>query len=126
MSFYKTLRKNPSLTADDKIDRIDARLAALEPRFRETFGTRVPAWAELLDWIERVEFEIAPTPSNQYSFAKRRWRFTRTLPAVTHSGSMLDLGCGLGTDALVLHLATGVRIAGIDMDELSLRTCTVR
>jgi SAM-dependent methyltransferase len=126
MNFYKTLRKNLSVTADDKIARIDARLAALEPRFHEAFGSRVPQWAELLDWIERVEFEIATTAANQYSFAKRRWRFTRTLPAITSSGSLLDLGSGLGTDAILLHLATGVRIAGIDMDDLSLRTCAVR
>jgi SAM-dependent methyltransferase len=39
---------------------------------------------------------------------------------------MLDLGCGLGTDAILLHLASGVRIAGIDMDDLSLRTCAIR
>jgi SAM-dependent methyltransferase len=126
MNFYKRLRKDPTLTREQKIARIDDRLGALAPRFAAAFGATRPSWRHLLDWIERVEFEIPPTPVSQYSLMKRRWRFDSTIPAMRPRSRLLDLGCGLGTDAILLHVATGVRVAGIDMDDLSLDTCRVR
>jgi SAM-dependent methyltransferase len=80
----------------------------------------------VLDWIERVEFEIADTPRNLSSRAKRRWRFSTTIPDVMTRGTLLDVGCGLGTDAILLHLATAVRITGIDMDPMSLEVGAAR
>jgi SAM-dependent methyltransferase len=125
VNFYKQLRKDPGLTASEKVARIDARLSSLEERFAQAFPVR-PAWRDLLAWIERVEFGIELTPGAAYSFAKREWRFARTIPSIDGAGRLLDLGCGLGTDAILLHLTTGVRITGIDMDDLSLETCRVR
>ena len=126
MNFYKQLRKNPSLSREEKVERIDAYLTSLAPRFRQTFGTARPDWRDLIAWIEKIEFQIPWTAVNRYSGMKRMWRFSTTIPAVTTSGRMLDVGCGLGTDAILLHLSTGVRIVGIDMDDLSLDICRVR
>jgi len=126
MNYYKELRKNASLTRAEKVERIDAYLTTLAPRFRQTFGTARPPWRALLGWIEEVEFQIPWNAVNRYSGMKRMWRFSTTIPALTTAGRMLDVGCGLGTDAILLHLSTGVRIAGIDMDDLSLETCRVR
>lgn len=126
MNFYKKLRKDPSLSLPEKTALIRSRLESLEPQFRSAFGSKRPAWPALLEWIEEVEFELGPTPVNRYSLLKRRWRFSQTIPRIDRPGPMLDLGCGLGTDSLLLHVATGVSIAGIDMDEPSLATCSVR
>jgi SAM-dependent methyltransferase len=126
VNFYKRLRKDPGLTTSEKVARIDTRLSSLGEQFEQAFGRTRPAWQDLLSWIERIEFEIEPTPRAQYSFAKRLWRFARTIPLIDGTGRMLDLGCGLGTDAILLHLSTGVHITGIDMDDLSLETCRVR
>ena len=126
MNYYKELRKDASLTREEKVQRIDAYLTSLAAPFRQAFGARRPHWRDLLGWIEEVEFQIPWTAVNRYSAMKRMWRFQTTIPAVTTTGRMLDVGCGLGTDAILLHLSTGVRIAGIDMDDLSLDTCRVR
>jgi SAM-dependent methyltransferase len=125
MNYYKQLRKMASLTREEKVARIDAHLDSLAANFRQSFGDRRPQWMDLLRWIEEVEFQIQATPVNVYSRMKRAWRFATTIPKLD-AGRMLDVGSGLGTDAILLHLSTGVRIAGIDMDDLSLDTCRVR
>jgi SAM-dependent methyltransferase len=127
MNFYKALRKRTDLSIADKVQQIAARLRSLEPDWHRVFGGRRPAWGELLDWIEAVEFEIPHTPRNISSREKRRWRFSTTIPLMpSGGGDMLDVGCGLGTDSVLLHLATGVRVTGIDMDPMSLETGAVR
>lgn len=126
MNFYKALRKKPSLSIEEKIRQIEARLRSLEPAWNQEFRGRQPEWHEVLDWVERIEFEIADTPRNLLSRGKRRWRFSSTIPHLGRPAMMLDVGCGLGTDAVLLHMATGVRITGIDMDPMSLETGAVR
>ena len=126
MNFYKSLRKKTALSIPQKVDQIADRLRSLEPIWDRDFGTRRPDWNELLEWIERVEFEIADTPRNISSREKRRWRFLTTIPLMGQGGRMLDVGCGLGTDSVLLHMATDVRITGIDMDPMSLETGAVR
>lgn len=126
MNFYKTLRKKPGLSIEEKVRQIQTRLHSLEPAWDREFRGRRPEWPEVLDWVERVEFEIADTPRNLLSRAKRRWRFSSTIPILGRSGTMLDVGCGLGRDSVLLHPATGVQVTGIDMDPMSLETGAVR
>ena len=126
MNFYKTLRKKIDLSIDEKVERIAARLRSLEPAWDRDFRGARPTWSELLEWVERVEFEISDSPRNIASREKRRWRFLTTIPLMKTGGRMLDVGCGLGTDSVILHLATGVRVTGIDMDPMSLETGAVR
>jgi SAM-dependent methyltransferase len=126
MNFYKTLRKKPELSVAEKVERIAVRLRSLEAAWDREFGRQRPEWRQLLDWIERVEFEIPDTPRNLLSRAKRQWRFTAAMPLIGKGRTMLDVGCGLGTDSVLLHLATGVRITGVDMDQMSLETGAVR
>jgi len=126
MNFYKTLRKRTDLTIPDKVERIAARLRSFDSKWTEDFGGTRPVWGELLDWVERIEFEIPDTPRNVSSREKRRWRFSTTIPLMASGGRMLDVGCGLGTDSVLLHMATGVRVTGIDMDPMSLETGAVR
>jgi len=126
MNFYKALRKKSELSVAEKVGQIAARLRSLEPEWDRSFGGRRPTWTELLEWVERVEFEITDTPRHLWSREKRRWRFLSTIPLMQQGGRMLDVGCGLGTDSVILHLATGVRITGIDMDPMSLETGAVR
>jgi ubiquinone/menaquinone biosynthesis C-methylase UbiE len=126
VNFYQTLRKTPGLSVSEKVARVAARLRSLEASWNQAFGSRRPRWDELLEWIERVEFDIADSPRNLASRAKRRWRFSTTIPLVEQGGTMLDVGCGLGTDSILLHLAKGVQVTGIDMDQGSLETGAVR
>ena len=126
MNFYKALRKKTDLSIADKVQRIADRLHSLEPSWDREFRGRRPEWNELLEWVERVEFEIPDNPRNISSREKRRWRFSTTIPLMQPGGRMLDVGCGLGTDSVLLHLATGVCVTGIDMDPMSLETGAVR
>src|SRR2546421_9268199 len=80
MNYYKELRKDASVTREEKVQRIDAYLTSLAAPFRQAFGARRPHWRDLLGWIEEVEFQIPWTAVNRYSAMKRMWRVPNTNP----------------------------------------------
>lgn len=126
MSFYRTLRKDPAASIAEKTKRVSTHLDGLIPAWDARFGTQRPGWEETLEWIETVEFGIPPSPVSVYNSMKRKWRFTRALPHLVAGRRMLDVGCGLGTDGIILHLASGVEIMGVELDPLSLAICGIR